>query len=144
MSKRIAAVLTVVLAATVLASAARAGDICFTDNQEFTLVAKSFKLPSRNKCAPWQGEVYSFSLHSMEPWIITGAACTNSGGDTLHVGFSYYAFGAGYQFGHMTIPLPAKSGGNAYYSSADNPDGESEFDGSVAIVPCEPLIIPLK
>jgi len=124
---------------------ARAADTCFTDSASLTLVAKGFKLPSRNKCTPVQGQVYSFANASMEPWVFTGAACTNAAGNMLRLNYSFYVYvdGFAYKWGHMDIPLPAKKGGNASESEAANPNGESKIGGGAAIVTCEPPTIPL-
>jgi len=146
MSKLLAACVATLLSMGLLPATAQASDTCFTDNSGITLVAKGFKFPSRNRCVPWQGEVYSFTLGSMEPWVVTGSACVDNGGDTLRVAFSYYNYdhdGANH-WGQMDIPLPSKKGGNAYYGDSVHPGSGTQVGGDVAIVPCEPLIIPLR
>ena len=147
MSRRsisVAAILLLSLA-VLLPVRARAADTCFTDSNSLTLVAKGFKLPSRNKCTAVQGQVYFFANASMEPWVFTGAACTNAAGNMLRLAYSFFAYvdGFAYDWGHMDIPLPAKKGGNAFRSDASNPQGDAENDGSAAIVTCEPPTIPL-
>jgi len=124
--------------------AVHAADTCFTDSSSLTLVAKKFKLPSRNTCTSLQGQVYSYALGSMQPWVFTGSACTNAAGNMLRIAYSYFEHDADLNdhWGHMDIPLPAKKGGATFSGDSGHP-GAGESDGGTEIITCEPPTVPL-
>lgn len=126
-------------------ASAEAVDLCFEYAAGVdTIVGKGFKVPGKNKCAPFNG----FQLGS-HAGMVTGTGCRNAQGDWLLIHYTYHDHdqtfpqGSYFETGVCRVPLPIEPGGNSgdcagTYQATSNAGSVSEnrFDANARFYRC--------
>jgi hypothetical protein len=128
-----------VFAAIGVGGVAHARDFCL-DEGGSTWVGKSFHLPRRGQCKPWNGYlITTFSNVS----ISTGTGCTSSDGTTFRLRVSSARENVAF-VDYMTLPVPGLSGGQLYeWDVGQTNFGPSFTFSSLKQIPCPETNVPV-
>lgn len=91
-------------------ASSQAVDLCFDYSAGGSVVAKRFKIPTRNKCAPFNGVE-----RVNEGGALTGSGCTNAAGDWLIINYSFHDHRINtsyFEAATCRVPLSIQPGGN--------------------------------
>lgn len=128
------------------ASTAKAADLCFTYQNGGGIVAKGFRLPRKNKCAPFSG----VQLGVTAPGAFSGVGCTSAAGDELILNYTLQDRNGGpagyFEAGTCRIPVslvPGSGVGGCSGTAISTPGGVAQHFVDVATIRFCNVDVPL-